>query len=89
MNPNPYPLGGNDITFFGPPTGTEWGAQATYNVTPVIQVSAGLFNTSLNSANGQNHGTDWTLQQGNKGALVVAEVSYFPHHDRQRPGSAR
>ncbi len=79
MNPNPYPLGGNDITFFGPPTGTEWGAQATYNVTPVIQVSAGLFNTSLNSANGQNHGTDWTLQQGNKGALVVAEVSYFPH----------
>lgn len=79
MNPNPYPLGGNDISFFGPPTGTEWGAQAIYNATPVIQVSAGLFNTNLNSANGQNHGTDWTLQQGNKGALVVAEVSYFPH----------
>jgi porin len=79
MNPNPYPLGGNDIAFFGPPTGTEWGAQASYNVTPVLQVSAGLFNTNLNSANGQNHGTDWTLQQGNKGALVVAEVSYFPH----------
>jgi porin len=79
LNPNPYPLGGNDITFFGPPTGTEWGAQATYNVTPKVQVSAGLFNTNLNSANGQNHGTDWTLQQGNKGALVVAEVSYYPH----------
>jgi porin len=79
LNPNPYSLGGNDITFFGPPTGTEWGAQATYNVTPVVQVSAGMFNTNLNSANGKNHGTDWTLQQGNKGALVAAEVSYYPH----------
>jgi porin len=79
INPNPYSLGGNDITFFGPPTGTEWGAQALYNITPVIQVAAGLFNTNLNSANGQNHGTDWTLQQGNKGALVVAQISYFPH----------
>ena len=79
LNPNPYPLGGNDIAFFGPPTGTEWGAQATYTVTSMVQVSAGLFNTNLNSANGQNHGTDWTLQQDNKGALVVAEVSYYPH----------
>ena len=79
VNPNPYPLGRNDITFFGPPTGAEWGTQAIYNVTPVIQVSAGLFNTNLNSANGANHGTDFALQQGNKGALVVAQVSYFPH----------
>jgi porin len=79
INPNPYALGRNDITFFAPPTGTEWGAQATYNVTPVVQVSVGMFNTNPNSANGQNHGTDWTLQQGNKGALVAAEVSYYPH----------
>jgi porin len=79
LNPNPYPLGGNDATFFAPPAGTEWGAQATYDVTRVLQVGAGLFNTNLNSANGQNHGTDWALQQGNKGALMVAEVSYFPH----------
>ena len=79
LNPNPYSLGGNDVTFFAPPAGTEWGAQATYDVTPVLQVAAGLFNTNVNSANGQNHGTDWTLQQGNKGALAVAEVSYFPH----------
>ena len=79
LNPNPYSLGSNDITFFAPPTGTEWGAQATYNVSRVFQVAAGMFNTSLNSANGQNHGTDWTLQQGNKGALVAAQVSYFPH----------
>lgn len=86
LNPNPYPLGGNDITFFGPPTGTEWGAQATYNITPVLQVAAGMFNTNLNAANGQNHGTDWTLQQGNKGALVVAEVSYYPHQIAQDQG---
>jgi len=79
LNPNPYPLGGNDIAFLGPPTGTEWGVQATYILTPAVQISAGLFNNNLNSASGQNHGTDWTLQQGNKGALVVAQVSYYPH----------
>jgi len=89
INPNPYSLGGNDITFFGPPTGTEWGVQASYNVTPFIQVSAGLFNNNLNSANGQNHGTDWTLQQGNKGALVASQISWFPHkfaNDQGRQG---
>jgi porin len=89
INPNPYPLGGNDISFFGPPTGTEWGAQASYNVTSVIQVSAGLYNNNPNSANGQNHGTDWTLQQGNKGALVASQVSWFPHQiakDQGRQG---
>jgi carbohydrate-selective porin OprB len=79
LNPNPYPLGGNDVTFFGPPTGTEWGAQATFNANRVVQVSAGMFNTNLDSANGRNHGTDFALQEGNKGALVIAEVSYFPH----------
>jgi len=79
INPNLYPLGGNDTTFFGPPTGTEWGVQAIYSVTPWVQISAGLYNNNPNSANGQNHGTDWTLQQSNKGALVAAQVSWFPH----------
>jgi len=79
INPNSGPLGVNDTTFYGPPAGTEWGAQATYNLTPVFQTSAGVFNTNLNSANGQNHGTDWTLQQGNKGAVVAAQFSWFPH----------
>ncbi len=79
INPNSVPLGINDVTFFGPPSGTEWGAQATYNINPVIQASAGLFNTSLSSAGGANHGTDWTLQQGNKGAVVAAQISWFPH----------
>jgi porin len=79
INPNSVPLGINDITFLSPPSGTEWGAQATYNLTTALQASAGLFNTNLNAANGQNHGTDWTLQQGNKGALVAAQIAWFPH----------
>lgn len=79
LNPIPYPLGGNDIAFFAPPTGTEWGVQATYNATSVIQFSSGLFNTNFNSANGHDHGTDFSLQQGNKGALVVGEISFYPH----------
>ena len=86
IDPNPYSLGANDITFLSPPSGTEWGAQAVYDVTPVVQVSAGLFNTNLNAANGANHGTDFVLQQGNKGALVAAEVSYFPHQIEKDQG---
>jgi hypothetical protein len=38
INPNPYSIGANDVTFFGPPTGTEWGAQATYAVTPALRL---------------------------------------------------
>jgi carbohydrate-selective porin OprB len=81
INPNPFSLGANDVTFFGPPTGTEWGAQATYAVTPSIQVSAGVFNTNVNSANGDNHGADFTLQEGNKGVLAVGEIDYL-HNQR-------
>jgi porin len=77
INPNPFSLGANDVTFFGPPTGTEWGAQASYAVTPAIQVAAGAFNTNVNSANGNNHGTDFTLQEGNKGVLAVGEIDYL------------
>jgi len=81
INPNPFSLGANDVTFFGPPTGTEWGAQATYAVTPSIQIAAGAFNTNVNSANGENHGTDFTLQEGNKGVLAIAEIDYL-HNQR-------
>ena len=41
INPNPFSLGANDVTFLGPPAGTEWGAQASYAVTHTIQVMAG------------------------------------------------
>jgi carbohydrate-selective porin OprB len=77
INPNPFSLGANDVTFFGPPTGTEWGAEATYPVTRSIQIAAGAFNTNVNSANGENHGADFTLQAGNKGVLAIGEVDYL------------
>jgi carbohydrate-selective porin OprB len=77
INPTPFSLGANDITFFGPPTGTEWGAQATYAITSSIQVAAGAFNTNLNSANGENHGADFALQEGNKGVLAIGEIDYL------------
>jgi carbohydrate-selective porin OprB len=77
INPNPYSLGANDVTFFGPPTGTEWGAQATYEATSAIQAAAGVFNTNVNSANGANHGADFTLQEGNKGVLAIGEFDYL------------
>jgi carbohydrate-selective porin OprB len=81
INPNPFSLGANDITFFGPPTGTEWGAQASYAVTPSIRIAAGAFNTNVNSANGENHGTDFALQEGNKGVLAIGEIDYL-HNQR-------
>jgi carbohydrate-selective porin OprB len=77
INPNPFSLGANDVTFFGPPTGTEWGAQATYAVTPSIQIVAGGFNTNVHSANGNNHGTDFAFQEGNKGVLAIGEIDYL------------
>jgi porin len=77
INPNPFSLGANDVTFFGPPTGTEWGAQATYAVTPSIQIATGGFNTNVHSANGDNHGTDFALQEGNKGVLAIGEIDYL------------
>jgi carbohydrate-selective porin OprB len=86
VNPNPYSLGANDISFFGPPTGTEWGAQATYNVNSEIQLAAGAFNTNTNSANGEGHGTDFVLQEGNKGALVIGEIDYLRNQKSTETG---
>jgi porin len=77
INPNPFSLGENDLAFESPPPGVEWGAEASYTVTPSIQISAGAFNTNLHSANGDNHGTDFTLQEGNKGVLAVGEIDYL------------
>jgi carbohydrate-selective porin OprB len=86
INPNPFSLGANDVTFFGPPAGTEWGAEATYSLRPSIQVAAGAFNTNVNSANGQNHGADFTLQEGNKGILAIGEVDYLRNQGANAAG---
>jgi porin len=77
INPNPYSLGANDVTFFGPPTGTEWAAQGTWTISPSVQLAAGAFNTNIHSANGENHGADFTLQEGNKGVLGIGEIDYL------------
>jgi carbohydrate-selective porin OprB len=86
INPNPFSLGENDETFFGPPTGTEWGAQATYVVKPSIQITAGAFNTNVNSANGNNHGTDFAFQEGNKGVLAIGEIDYLRNQGANSSG---
>jgi porin len=74
INPTPESLVANDLSFVGPPPGLEWGAQAIYNMTRAVQVAAGVFNTNANSA---NNGNVFPLQQGNKGALVTAQLSYL------------
>ena len=86
INSTPESLVANDLSFVGPPPGLEWGAQAIYNVAPAVQVAAGIFNTSANSA---NDGNVYALQQGNKGALVTAQVSYLFNqgsNDKGMPG---
>jgi len=86
INSTPESLIANDLSFVGPPPGLEWGAQAIYNVTPALQVAAGVFNTNANSA---NNGNVYLLQQGNKGALVTAQFSYLYNqgsNDKGIPG---
>jgi porin len=74
IDPTPVSLVANDPAYAGPPPGLEWGAQAVYDITAVIQAAAGVFNTNPNSA---NNGNIFTFHQGNKGALVTAQASYL------------
>jgi porin len=80
INPVPGHLAINDFTFTGYPPGTEWGAQGIYNVSSRFQIAAGVFNTNPNSAGGGKGGADFALQQGNRGALSVAQINYFFNH---------
>jgi carbohydrate-selective porin OprB len=83
INSTPESVAANDLSFVGPPPGLEWGAQAVYNVTPAVQVAAGVFNTNANSA---NNGNVLVLQQGNKGALVTAQLSYLHNQSSNDKG---
>ncbi len=74
INPTPASLVSNDLSYTGPPPGLEWGVQATYDIAPVVQLAAGVFNTNPNSA---NNGNIFAFQQGNKGALITAQASYL------------
>ena len=80
INPVPGHLVINDFSFTGYPPGAEWGAQGIYNFSSRIQIAAGLFNTNPNSAGGGKGGADFALQQGNHGALSVAQINYFANH---------
>ena len=80
INPIPGHLAINDFSFTGYPPGTEWGAQGIYNINPRFQIAAGMFNTNPNSAGGGKGGADFALQQGNRGALSVAQMNYFFNH---------
>jgi carbohydrate-selective porin OprB len=87
INPTPASLTLNDSVFSGPPPGTEWGAQVSYEATSTLRIVAGIFNTSVPAANGANHGTDFTLQQGNHGALSILELDYLPDPAQDAAGS--
>ena len=70
-------IGVNDPAFFGPPPGVEWGSQIVYKIDAPLEVSAGVFNNNLPSARGVNYGTHFTLQDGNKGALIMGQITYL------------
>jgi porin len=80
INPVPGHLGINDQTFTAYPPGVEWGVQALYNITPSFQIAAGVFNTNQNSAAGGKGGLDFSLHQGNRGALSVVQLNYLFNH---------
>jgi porin len=70
-------IGVNDPAFFGPPPGVEWGSQIVYKIDTPLEVSAGVFNNNLPSALGANYGAHFTLQNGNKGALIMGQITYL------------
>ena len=70
----------NDFSFTGYPPGTEWGAQGIFDINKSFQIATGVFNTNQNSAGGGQGGADFALQQGNRGALSIAQVNYFFNH---------
>lgn len=83
INPALISLVSNDLSYTGPPPGLEWGAQAIYNVTPNVQVAAGAFNTNPHAA---NDGNILAFQQGNKGVLITAQLSYLYNQGPKEEG---
>jgi carbohydrate-selective porin OprB len=74
---NPNALGLNDANFTGFPLGIQWGAQVVYQLTPTVELGLGLYNNDPDAAAGYEHGFHFTLQDGNVGSLVVAQVSWM------------
>lgn len=86
INPVPGHLAINDPAFTSYPPGVEWGVQAIYYISPTFQFAAGVFNTNQNSARGSKGGLEFSLQQGNRGALSVIQVNYLFNHASQDTG---
>jgi porin len=86
INSVPGALGTNDATFTNYPPGVEWGTQAIYNIDPVFQLAAGVYNTNQSSAGGGKGGLNFAFQQGNRGVLTVVQINYLFNHAPQDTG---
>ena len=86
INPIPGSLSINDPTFAQSPPGVEWGAQVVYEPIVPLQVSVGVYNTNPFAAAGADHGVDFSLQHGNKGVLIVAQLNYRLNHAKADTG---
>ena len=76
INPIPGSLLYNDPAFAQSPPGVQWGAQIVYDPIVPLRISLGVYNTNPFSANGANHGVDFSLQEGNTGVLTVFQLNY-------------
>jgi porin len=86
INAVPGSLGANIPSFAAYPPGVEWGAQALYNLTPALQVEAGVFNASRQSAAGANGGADFSRGGDGTGVLSVIQVTYLNRPRTGMPG---
>jgi len=77
FNANVANIAVNDPAYTGPPPGVEWGSQIVYKAATPLELSAGVFNNNLPSARGDNYGAHFTLQNGNKGALIMGQITYL------------
>src|SRR5215472_17464501 len=77
----------NDPAFIGPPPGVEWVSQIVYKI-DTLEFSAGVFNNNLPSARGLNYGAHFALQNGNKGALIMGQITYLKQQGQLDNGLA-
>jgi len=86
INAVPGSLGANIPSFAAYPPGVEWGAQALYNLSPALQVDAGVFNASRQSAAGAKGGADFSRGGDGTGVLSVIQVTYLNRPRTGLPG---
>jgi porin len=77
FNANVTNIAVNDPAYTGPPPGVEWGSQIVYKAAAPLELSAGVFNNNLPSALGVNYGAHFALQNGNKEALIMGQITYL------------